>query len=434
MAARHPRFGVGAGAEPTTPEATKARGSTIDLALTGARVRFASAGVAVKVAVVAAALFVLLLLVAPSLLLFDDVVLRERGLTTRMRKRFVASRQDGAVDEVGGDGTEAYGASYDDLEETVLDGEQSRDALRYATQGANDDDVDEEGSAAMARLFSAGVDSMKKTRVKASKTKARLRRKKARRKKKKLQASKQGRGDARRKKKKARAHTEAEVSKLHRMQKEHKAQHKTVVDAVHALIEEKGLSKALPQHAEDAAREESAENTKALRAALDEAAVGHVIVDAASAARDPAVEGSAADGGAVDGAPSREYTAQLRDLISGAGIRSKEEVQEMSVEVLREALHGWIMSGDSTYAGAAGLSDVMAKLAELDMERATIGDLTSWVLVIEGRAKYVRERLKTTVTLHLMRILLTISPYDSLPLLCVVLLSPNVRRTFGEGT
>jgi hypothetical protein len=318
MAARHPRFGVGAGESPTTPEATKARGSTIDLALTGARVRFASASIATKGAVVAAALLALLLLVAPSLLLFDDVVLRERGLTTRMRKRFAASRGDGAGDA----GEEVYGASYDDLDDTAVGA--------YDPAGG----VDEESSAAMARLFSADVGgaipSMKKTGVKAKKSKARLRRANARRKKKKLQASKSGGGEGRRKKtrkKKARAQTEAEVSKLHRMQREHKAQHKTVVDAVHALIAEKGLSKALPAHAEDAAKEESAENTKALRAALDEAAVGHVIVDAASAARDPApdggaahsgeADGGAADGGSVGAAPSTEYTAKLRDLISG---------------------------------------------------------------------------------------------------------------------
>ena len=72
----------------------------------------------------------------------------------------------------------------------------------------------------------------------------------------------------------------------------------------------------------------------------------------------------------------------------------------MGVEALRETLHAWIVSGDDRYTGAIGLSDVMVKIAELDMEHASIGDLTSWVLVIQGHAKYVSADEMRAVLLH----------------------------------
>ena len=62
------------------------------------------------------------------------------------------------------------------------------------------------------------------------------------------------------------------------------------------------------------------------------------------------------------------------------------DVAAMDVEALRVALRTWIVSGDATQRGADG---VEAKIADLDMKTATIGDLKAWVLVMNGHATHV---------------------------------------------
>tara|TARA_B110000208_G_scaffold40841_1_gene54098 strand:+ start:164 stop:535 length:372 start_codon:yes stop_codon:yes gene_type:complete len=79
----------------------------------------------------------------------------------------------------------------------------------------------------------------------------------------------------------------------------------------------------------------------------------------------------------------------LRELVVEAGVAGN--VEAMDVEALRDALRTWIVSGDATQRGADGFVEdgVEAKIADLDMKTATIGDLKAWVLVMNGHATHV---------------------------------------------
>ena len=308
MASRHvhPRYGVGAATSAPAPE-SKARGSAVDVALAHVRVRYEHSSVGTKLVILIAIVIAALIFLAPSLLLFDDMMMRDRGFTARLRRKL--SHTGGSTTSVRTVDTED---PYSEYESYSSDAGEAAFASQQFLKGGNDaanddvsavmgggDDAEQLGvqsgndgydasDATMEKLFAApvaesGEHHKKRRRKRKSGLKGGHKKKQKQRQKQKKQKQKQKRSKQQHQEE---AHAEAEVAKLQLMKKEHKAHHATVLDAAQAMIAEKGLSKPVPEHVQQAVKEQSNENTKALRAALKDSAVpagaDHPDVDAPS--------------------------------------------------------------------------------------------------------------------------------------------------------
>jgi len=318
MASRHvhPRYGVGAATSAPAPE-SKARGSAVDVALAHVRVRYEHSSVGTKLVMLIAIVIAALIFLAPSLLLFDDMMMRDRGFTARLRRKL--SHTGGSTTSVRTVDTEDLYSEYESYSSDAGEAAfASQQFLKGGNDAANDDvsavmgggdDAEQLGvqsgndgydasDATMEKLFAAPVaesgEHHKKRRRKRKKQRQQQQQQqqksglKGGHKKKRKQRQKQKKQKQKRSKQQHQeeAHAEAEVAKLQLMKKEHKAHHATVLDAAQAMIAEKGLSKPVPEHVQQAVKEQSNENTKALRAALKDSAVpagaDHPDVDAPS--------------------------------------------------------------------------------------------------------------------------------------------------------